>query len=56
MKSMTFVTAMKDYFGLQPGETVSGFLTEIRALTDADKAWFRANLPSVGYEVLNVAA
>ena len=56
MKQMSFVAAMKDYFGLRDGQTPMDFLKEIKALTDDDKAWFRANLPSVGYEVVDAKA
>jgi hypothetical protein len=52
-KKLTFAAAMKDYFGYQPGKTATDFMQEIKALTPEDKAWFRANLPSVGYEIIN---
>lgn len=52
-KQMTFVTAMKDYFGLRPSTTNTDFLREMQALTAEDKAWFRENLPKVGYEIVN---
>ena len=55
MKKMTFVAAMKDYFGYKTGQTPTSFMQEMKALTDEDKAWFRANLPSVGYEIVNAA-
>lgn len=55
-KQMTFAAAMKDYFGFHPNQTISGFMQELKALTDEDKKWFRANLPSVGYEITNTAA
>ncbi len=51
MKKMSFAAAMKDYFGPLPGGNSMGFLQELKALTDDDKKWFRANLPSVGYEI-----
>jgi len=54
-KKMTFVSAMRDYFGYLvidgAQETPSQFLQELKKLTDEDKAWFRANLPTVGYEI-----
>ena len=50
MKKMTFVQAMKDYFGTN-GKDNMAFLKEMQALTSEDKEWFRANLPSVGYEL-----
>ena len=59
MKAMSFVVAMKDYFNSTPSlyngepivQTPSAFLQEMKKLNDADKAWFRAQLPSVGYEI-----
>jgi hypothetical protein len=51
-KQMTFVAAMRDYFGLKPGQAPASFLQEMKALTDNDKAWFRAELPKVGYEIV----
>jgi hypothetical protein len=46
---MSFIQAMKDYFGVRPGETAMDFMAEIKALTDVDRAYFRKHLPSVGY-------
>lgn len=51
MKKMSFVSAMKDYFGIKPGDNSMGFLQEMKALTAEDKTWFRENLPKVGYEI-----
>lgn len=54
MKKMTFIQSMKDYFGLREGKTNIDFMQEIKALSDEDKAWFRAELPKVGYEIVAV--
>lgn len=51
MKKMSFVSAMKDYFGFRPGSDSMGFLQEMKALTPEDKKWFRENLPKVGYDI-----
>ena len=51
IKRMSFVLAMKDYFGMREGETTMGFLQELKALSDEEKQWFRENLPKVGYEI-----
>lgn len=51
MKQMTFIAAMKDYFGSN-GKTSLEFMAEIKALTSTDREWFRANLPSVGYDIV----
>lgn len=54
MKRMTFVQALRDYFGPRPGSngTPGEFLKELQALTADDKAWFKANLATVGYEIV----
>ena len=52
MIKKTFASAMKEYFGLKDGETTSGFMAEMKALTEKDKNDFRAMLPSVGYEIV----
>lgn len=55
MQKMPFAAAMKDYFSARKKDDGSndliGFMNELKALTDADKAWFRDNLSSVGYEI-----
>lgn len=58
--SMSFVAAMKHYFNGMPSlytgkpvdQTPTAFLTELKKLTDADKAWFREHLATVGYEIV----
>jgi hypothetical protein len=48
-KSITsFPVAMLDYFG-KNGKETSGFMQEMKALTDADKAEFRSMLKEIGY-------
>ena len=39
-REMTFVMAMRDFFGLKPGQTLVGFVEEIKALNDADRVEF----------------
>ena len=55
-KTMSFVQAMMHYFGKHPGQTTQQFAQELNALAAEDKAWFRANLPSVGYNLTVPAA
>lgn len=50
-KKLAFIAAMKDYFGYHPNQTPMDFLKEVRALDDAEKAYFIQALKSVGYEV-----
>jgi len=35
---MTFMAACKNFFGFKPGQTLSEFSAEIKALTPADRA------------------
>jgi len=51
MKVMSFTAACKDFFGYKPGQTLSEFMNEVRALTPEDKAYFTKLFPSVGYEI-----
>lgn len=51
-KQMKFASAMMDFFGRHPGQTLSQFMEELRALSDAERAWFKANLAKVGYEIV----
>lgn len=51
-KSMPFATAMKDYFGLKEGQNAMGFMQEIKALDDADRAYFKALLIGAGYDIV----
>ena len=55
-KQMTFVAAMKDYFGYLPNTAAADFLKELKALTPEDKAEFRHLLSTVGYEIVNLPA
>jgi hypothetical protein len=52
IKNMTFVAAMLDFFG-KNGKTTQDFMEEIKALTSADREYFRKHLPSVGYAITN---
>jgi hypothetical protein len=60
-EEMTFVAAMRDYFNARPSlstgepikQTPSHFLQEMKALTAEDKAWYKANLATVGYTITN---
>lgn len=52
MKRMSYVAAMKDFFGLQPGQTLTQFSAELKALSDADREYFKAGLAQNGYEII----
>ena len=47
---MAFVAALKNYFGLKPGETLQEFLAELKALTDADKSELHRLLIGAGVQ------
>jgi hypothetical protein len=48
MPQASFVKAMKDFFGLLPGQTVLQFGAEIRALSYEEKLDFVQGLRSLG--------
>lgn len=50
-KQMSFVAAMRDYFGLRSGDAPHSFLLEMKALADEDTRWFSAELTKLGYEI-----
>jgi hypothetical protein len=50
MPQIGFIKAMKDYFGLLPGQTVVQFGAELKALTVADKLEFANGLRSIGID------
>lgn len=50
-KETSFPTAMREFFGLKPGETLKDFLVELRGLNDKDRAYFRALLEGAGYKI-----
>lgn len=54
--SWSFTGAMLDFFGKKPGDTAMGFQAELKALDPTDRAYFRAELTKVGYEVTPPAA
>jgi len=46
----TFVLAMKDFFGVKPGETIRDFAAELKALTYEDKMEFAMGLRKMGLD------
>lgn len=52
MKQMSFVEAMKDYFGFLSGQNMSQFFAELKVLSPAEREWFKKELATVGYEVV----
>ena len=50
MSQIGYVKAMKDYFGLLPGQTVMQFGVELKALTHEEKLDFARGLRSTGID------
>jgi hypothetical protein len=48
MPPIGFVKAMKDYFGLRPGQTVLQFGAELRALSHEEKLDFANGFRALG--------
>lgn len=46
---VSFVGAMRDFFGFRPGEGVGQFSQELKALSDDDRAYFTKGLQQNGY-------
>lgn len=55
MRSMTFLAACRDYFGLQPGQNLTGFRDEMVKLTETDRADLSAMFPSVGIQIVSAS-
>jgi hypothetical protein len=51
MIKSSFTKACKEYFGYKPGQNLTGFMPEIKELTEEDRAYFIKLFPSVGYEI-----
>lgn len=51
-RQMTFTQALVEYFGKRQGETLPEFTQEIKALTPADRAYFKAEFAKVGYVII----
>lgn len=51
MKEMTFIQAMKDFFGLLPGKSLQDFMAEVKALPE--RASWIAGLEANGYVITN---
>lgn len=51
MKTMSLTAALRDYFGYKPGQGLGDFMAEIKALTNDDKDYFKAEFVKVGYQI-----
>lgn len=52
MTQMTFTKAVKEYFGFKPGQNLTGFMDEIKALTADDRAYFAREFAKIGIEIV----
>ncbi len=52
MTKSTLIKACKEYFGFKPGQNLSGFMEEIKTLTDDDRTYFKREFVKVGYEII----
>lgn len=53
MQQMTFTKAIVEFFGKKPGQSTTDFMAEIKALTEADRAYFKAEFAKIGVEIVN---
>lgn len=51
MVQSSFTKACKDYFGYLPGQNLSGFMAEVKALDETDRIYFRKEFLKVGIEI-----
>lgn len=51
MKTMTFVAACKDFFGFKPGQNLTGFMEEVKALDTGEREYFKREFLKVGYQI-----
>jgi len=47
--TMTFIAAMKDFFGMKDGQTLTQFSAELKALDEKEKEFFKLGLQQNGY-------
>jgi len=52
MKQESFVTAMRQHFGLLPGQTLTQFGAELKALSSEDRAYFVEQFRAIGIEII----
>lgn len=54
-KTMTFMGACIDFFGLKSGQSKLDFGKEVKMLTETDRAEIKAGLEKNGYTIVAVA-
>lgn len=51
MKPMSLVLALRDFFGMLPGQSPASFMAEVKALNQNDRDYFAALLTGLGYTI-----
>ena len=54
MIQMSFTKAIVEHFGKKQGQSTHEFMEEIKALTPADREWFKAEFAKIGIEITGV--
>jgi hypothetical protein len=49
----TFAVACREYFGFHEGQTLQGFMLELKALTPDDRVYFKNEFAKIGIIVSN---
>lgn len=55
MKTVTFIVAAREFFGLLPGQTLADFSKEIKALTVNDRTELVEMFKTVGFDATKTA-
>jgi hypothetical protein len=50
-KELSLVSALKDFFGFLPGQTLQQFAVEVKQLSSEDRAYFKKHLEAAGYTI-----
>jgi chitinase len=49
--AVSFTKAINEFFGKKPGQTTTEFMQEIKALSAADRSYFKQEFAKIGIEV-----
>jgi len=52
MIQSSLTKAFKEYFGFKPGQNLTDFMQELKALTVEDREYFKREFAKVGYEIV----
>jgi hypothetical protein len=54
MIQMSFTKAIVEHLGRKQGQSTHEFMEEIKALTPADREWFKVEFAKIGIEITGV--